>query len=725
MLQLVVSTPEQSKPRVAIIGGGPGGLFSAYYLERYAAEKPDVCILECSARVGGKIFTPRMPHTGFKYEAGVAEIYDYAQLGPDPLKELIAELGLTTTPMDGEAVIFEGQILTSAKDVHHCLGPDAATRLETMAQGARMAVSPDDYYHSDWERGRHDPGTRDTFAQFLDDLGDDRVRRFIETVVHSDLATQPHKTSASYGLQNWLMNEPDYMKLYSIDGGNERLISELVKRIETPIRLNTRVSHIITRDDGRYDVISTVGHDIKKECFDKVVIALPVPSLSQIVFVGQSLDQAMREHIRHYDHPAHYLRITVAFTTAFWREFISGSFFMVEAFGGACVYDESSRDANGSDAVLSWLLAGDAAMVLNNATEDELLREVLASLPSQIRPNKSSVIEAHVHRWVGAVNAWPMGIAVQEPDSRHMPDQLGHPNLFVVGDYLFDSTVNGVMDSADTVAQLILDINLDGQTDATTTRIETGETIMPISRRFIRYVLNPASQVGHLRHFQHPESEFAADGAEDSSDLDGLIVTFGNHDLTHKSSVEHISAVQSGVAIHWSRGEASISSTGEKAEQFIPALLDFDHLQREKVRFEKILSSHEAQAVSDVKRTYEVEHNGRADQRRLIDVMENLARQRLRMARCLPLTVLAQPDLSKAGARLYLQLCEKSEINSWLTVASDRLEALEDLYEGAIDRNNDLRAWKKSNAMEIAIIVVLLAETIVVFAQLLGFKIGS
>ena len=76
--------------------------------------------------------------------------------------------------------------------------------------------------------------------------------------------------------------------------------------------------------------------------------------------------------------------------------------------------------------------------------------------------------------------------------------------------------------------------------------------------------------------------------------------------------------------------------------------------------------------------------------------MEELARQRLRMARCLPLAQIAQPDLSEVGRRLYMQLCAKSEISAWLDIASDRMEALEDLYEGAIDRNNDLQAWKNS-----------------------------
>ncbi len=153
-------------------------------------------------------------------------------------------------------------------------------------------------------------------------------------------------------------------------------------------------------------------------------------------------------------------------------------------------------------------------------------------------------------------------------------------------------------------------------------------------------------------------------------------------------------------------------------------MLDFDHLQREKKRFESVLNRFESQAVADVKLTYFIDKNSRNDRSHLVTVMEELARQRLRMARSLPLAEMAQPDLSEAGRRLYRQLCNKVEISEWLAIASDRMEALEDLYEGAIDRNNDLQAWKKSNVMELTIIFVLVAETILVLAQLFGLRLS-
>ena len=57
------------------------------------------------------------------------------------------------------------------------------------------------------------------------------------------------------------MNDPRHMRLYSIVGGNERLIVELARRIDADIRLNHRVAAIEARTDGRVDLlINNVGN---------------------------------------------------------------------------------------------------------------------------------------------------------------------------------------------------------------------------------------------------------------------------------------------------------------------------------------------------------------------------------------------------------------------------------------------------------------------------------
>ena len=96
---------------LAIVGGGPGGLMSAWYLKKKLGDLCRVTIYEASDRVGGKIVSRKFDSAPALYEAGVAEIYDYSMTGPDPLRELIQHFGLQTIPMDAEQVHLDGELL--------------------------------------------------------------------------------------------------------------------------------------------------------------------------------------------------------------------------------------------------------------------------------------------------------------------------------------------------------------------------------------------------------------------------------------------------------------------------------------------------------------------------------------------------------------------------------------------------------------------------------------
>jgi monoamine oxidase len=445
-------------PRVAILGGGPGGLISAYLLEKRLPGALRITLYEASGRLGGKLLSPSFKScSGLHYEAGAAEFYDYSQHGPDPLKELIAELGLETSPMCGGTVFLDGKILGSPDDLGSHFGAKAAASLSRFDQLARDAISPADYYESDWRADRGDPLARKRFDELLADISEPAVRRYLRTVTHSDLACEPHQTSASYGLQNYLLDSPDYMRLYGINGGNEKLTRELARRISATVLLRHPVQRV-RRATGtpEYLVESRGPEGTREDAFDFVVAALPNDCLPTIRWQGATLERAMEEHHQFYDRPAHYLRVTALFERPFWREFTQGSFFMIDAFGGTCLYDESSRfDAQGHG-VLGWLLSGEDALRLSNLPDAALIETVLEALPPRIPRQSARLLEAQVHRWANSVNGLPGGFPAREPDSRHQPDPTGAPELFVVGDYLFDATINGVLDSADTVSEWIV-----------------------------------------------------------------------------------------------------------------------------------------------------------------------------------------------------------------------------------------------------------------------------
>ena len=440
--------------RVAIVGGGPGGLMTAYQLRRRCSARFEATIYEASSRLGGKILTKQFSSAPVAYEAGAAELYDYSQTGEDPLRELVDELGLTVKSMNGTAVVIDDKVLHDVDDVGRVYGEPARQALLAFDARAKQWMSPQEYYDADWMESNADPMAGRSFYDELAQVPGEAARRYLRTLVHSDLATEPHRTSAAYGLQNYLMNAPDYMRLYTIEGGIERLPQELAARIEARILLREPVVRVERAEDGTLRVSSRRHGKVVTEEYDFVVVALPNACIPLIEWGGEALGEAMHRHCVRYDYPAHYLRVSVLFREVFWENCFQDSYMMLDAFGGCCLYDESSRNGCRTHGVLGWLLAGDAAMIAGNHTDEQLIRRVLDSLPSFLQHGRELVVEGQVHRWIDSVNGLPGGSPVLDLELRHLPEP-GQRNLFAVGDYLFDSTLNGVLDSADYVAEFL------------------------------------------------------------------------------------------------------------------------------------------------------------------------------------------------------------------------------------------------------------------------------
>src|ERR1700734_1701088 len=138
---------------LAIIGGGPGGVMSAWYLKKKLGELCRVTIFEASDRVGGKILTRKFDSAPAMYEAGVAEIYDYSMTGPDPLRDLIQHFGLQTIPMDAEQVRLDGALLDSVRGMRPKHRPATATAIEAFRKRCAEKISPAEYYEG---VGAHD-----------------------------------------------------------------------------------------------------------------------------------------------------------------------------------------------------------------------------------------------------------------------------------------------------------------------------------------------------------------------------------------------------------------------------------------------------------------------------------------------------------------------------------------------------------------------------------------
>ena len=128
----------------------------------------------------------------------------------------------------------------------------------------------------------------------------------------------------------------------------------------TQVELDAAVVRVARADHGRY-TLTTRRQDRQAtqelRCGRRRV---PYNRLHDIEWGGERLRRAMARHLAHYDRPGHYLRISILFDRPFWRHLKAGSWVMLDAFGGCCVYDEDGVPACRAYGVLGWLLAGAA-----------------------------------------------------------------------------------------------------------------------------------------------------------------------------------------------------------------------------------------------------------------------------------------------------------------------------------------------------------------------------
>ena len=446
---------QKATASIAIIGGGPAGLFTAWHLQKHFPEAR-VTIFEASERYGGKIVSACFSD-GTPFEAGVAELYEYKG-SADPLRKLIEDdLGLQTVDMNGGPVILGEKITRDLDEVEAQYGKEVREDIERFHQRL-VELMPLEVYAKRWQLDNEHPWAPRTFLECLtEECQTELAKQYILARVHSDLATEPHTSNGLNGIKNVLMDNADYLQNYHIWGGIEQLPRAIASRVSADIRLLTRVSEVRRTGDD-YTVVFRVNGRECLEDFSAVICALPNQWLSAIKWPDE-LNSEMQRIIAHYDMPAHYLRVTCLFKEAWWTRFALGDYdyWMTDCFNGHCHYNESHRWRSTKNHVLSWLLAGNAAMTMtaDAQTDEEIIKNVLDALPQFMQEcARQAFIEGRVDRYVGALNAQPGGWPAEELRDEHQPNK--DSRIFLVGDYFFDSTLNGCLISSQVAVELLM-----------------------------------------------------------------------------------------------------------------------------------------------------------------------------------------------------------------------------------------------------------------------------
>jgi hypothetical protein len=166
--------------------------------------------------------------------------------------------------------------------------------------------------------------------------------------------------------------------------------------------------------------------------------------------------------------------------------------------------------------------------------------------------------------------------------------------------------------------------------------------------------------------------------------------------------------------LEWRPGFAILKCRDETRNDITSALVDFAFYEGTLRALERTLVAAELQAQADVALAHRVRYRDRAQWERITDCAEQCSRMRLTFARLEP-QLLAACSIGPSPVRRWITaLMEKSNIETRLESLSDRLEALEELYEGANQRISEYRWYVGGHALEIIIIVILLIECIMI-----------
>jgi len=186
----------------------------------------------------------------------------------------------------------------------------------------------------------------------------------------------------------------------------------------------------------------------------------------------------------------------------------------------------------------------------------------------------------------------------------------------------------------------------------------------------------------------------------------------------HAESAQPVAIRFDSGTIRWRAGRAVLQAADDVIESLLSGLIDFAYYESELRRLEYGLLPYEKSAIADVELAYRIRQVSQTEWPRLCQTMENLSRMRFAFAAIEPYLSSASRALDREARRVAMRLAVRSELAARLESFSDRLEACEDLYEGAVDRVADFRSYRRGELLEVIIIVLLAMELIAMILSL-------
>lgn len=450
-------------PRIAIVGGGMAGLNAAYKLSKAGLS---ATIYEGADRTGGRMFTAHnLLGDGLTTELG-GEFIDSTH---EEMLSLMAEFDL-------ERLDTQGPDAASLRPETYFVNG----RHYTHAQAARAFVPLASRILADYDElgdvvdyqteGGGTTIDRMSIAEYFDKIGATGWMRELLDVAY---VTEYGLESAEQSALNFvfligtgdledaealsLLGESD--ERYKVRGGNQQIVDELAKRLESQIRRRHRLEAIRSRGTGFTLTFQADGGSVDQDA-DIVVLAIPF-TLLRDVSMQVELPPFKAKAISELGYGMN-AKVLVGFTNRIWE---------TQGYSGATYSDESFQLAwansflqAGREGGLTLYSGGQRALDAGQGTAEEAAARLMAGIerayPGAGRARNGKVSRFHwpTHPWTRAsYSCYRPGQWTTIAGAEGVP--VG--NLFFAGEhcsYDFQGYMNGAAQSGADTARAVLGV---------------------------------------------------------------------------------------------------------------------------------------------------------------------------------------------------------------------------------------------------------------------------
>ncbi|SFB17056.1 oxygen-dependent protoporphyrinogen oxidase [Poseidonocella pacifica] len=414
---------------VIVVGGGLAGLTAAYRLR-----DRDVLVLEAAPRAGGRVCS--VLHGSVPLNLGA---HMFSGLGT-PVGDLVAELGLTRTPIRGAlmAMSLGGQHMQGRPELWPLrlpMSPRARASFVKMGLrlrwgAARMARAMANGTDATFEDHR-------TLAQFIGPLHP-QVATMLAALTERS-GGDPATMSAGHALRSFTYVWSGQAPGANLSGGSQRMIDALVAAIGTDrVVTNTPVTQV--RDSGDHVCVDLAGTQLRaKRC----IVSTPAP-IARTVLSG--LPDACKTALGQITYGA-FLSVALGVRGAApWR----GAYALATPDAPLSVmFDQGTGTDTGTLSSL-MLFRGAAGAAQLAALSDDALTECAHRHLHDLFPGSAFQIETtHIARW-------PHGAPVAQPGRATLQAPLQMPlgRIALAGDYFHSPNMAAAITSAERAVAL-------------------------------------------------------------------------------------------------------------------------------------------------------------------------------------------------------------------------------------------------------------------------------